>query len=463
MAKTNRFAKNLVKLSSSTIVSQALLLLTSPILTRLYSPSDFGVFAFFIGIIGVLSTVANLRYEQAIIVPESRHSANQLVYLSLIINSIFSLIILIILTLFSKPIFTLFKIEEYEKYSWLIPISVFFIGCYQAFNYWLVRNKKFNTIAKIKVQQSVAMISIQLILFKIGAIALILGHSTGQLLGVFKNGMRFLKNSNLDAKHLKDMASKYRNFPKFSIWSALLNSTGSQLPVLMFTAYYSPAIAGLYMLTQRVIKGPLSIVSQAITQIFISDLRQSSTVKHKLLKINNLLITLSIIPLTLIVVAGDKVFPLIFGPQWADVSSVASVLTPWIFAVFICSPVATLVEFNNKQSSFLIFQLVLFISRVASIYLGYILFDNYLDSLMLFSYSSTIIWLFFLSYIMKLCNIKLLEWAKPLILKVSITSILFAPVYFITFDGAYFWIILSVSTLMSIICIFNKDLLNYEN
>jgi len=69
------------------------------------------------------------------------------------------------------------------------------------------------------------------------------------------------------------VAKEYKKFPLYSTWSALLNSTGAQLPVLIFTAYYSPLIAGLYMLTQRVIKTPLSIVGQAVTQLFISNIR----------------------------------------------------------------------------------------------------------------------------------------------------------------------------------------------
>lgn len=464
MLSQNKFIKNLVKLSSSTIIAQVLLIASSPLLTRLYSPDDFGIFALFIAIIGVLSTITNLRYEQAIIIPKKDNSANQLVYLSLIINITFSFSVLLLLSLFSEPIFTFFNIEALIGFYWLIPIGVLFIGGYQALNYWLIRNQEFNIVAKIKIQQSIAMIAIQLTAFKLGAISLILGHSTGQLWGVFKNGARFLRNSEIDFKELKIMAVKYSNFPKFSIWSALLNSTGAQLPVLLFTAYYSPAVAGFYMLTQRVIKGPLSIISQAITQIFISDLRQSEKLlKIKLLKINDLLISVSIIPLAVIVVSGEVVFPLVFGPEWAEAGSVAAVLTPWIFSVFICSPVATLVEFKNKQKSFLFFQLTLFLTRVVSIYFGYKFFESYLDTLKLFSFSSAILWLLFLWYIMRLCNINFLEWFEVLIKKIILVLFLFLPLYFFDSNDVYFWIFLTISIAVSAKLIIKKELVNYEN
>lgn len=464
MISKNKFFRNLLNLSSSTLIAQVLLIISSPLLTRLYSPQDFGVFALFIGVIGVLSTVTNLRYEQAIVIPKNNNSANQLVYLSLILNITFSFTVFILLTLFAKPIFSFFNIETLVAFYWLIPVGVFFIGCYQALNYWLVRNQDFNTVAKIKIQQSIAMISIQLVLFKLGAIALIVGHSLGQLLGVFKNGIKFLKNTAFDLEELKNVAREYKKFPIYSTWSALLNSTGGQLPVLLFTAYYSPAVAGLYILTQRVIKGPLAIISQAITQIFISDLRtDENKIKDKLIHINNFLISVSIIPLAVLVVAGEDIFTLIFGADWTEAGVVAAILAPWMFLVFICSPVSSLVEYKNRQTSFLVFQVFLFLSRVLSIYLGYKFFDNYLDTLKLFSFISTVMWLIFLYYIMSLCQIKFLKWAKVMFKKISVVILVFSPLYFLELSNIVFWILITVSVIVSGILILERSLLNYES
>lgn len=464
MLSKNKFFQNLVKLSSSTLLAQVLLIISSPLLTRLYSPEDFGVFALFIGIIGVLSTITNLRYEQAIIIPKKDSLANQLVYLSLILNITFSFSVLLLLVFFAKPIFLFFNIEELVGFYWLIPVGVFFVGCYQALNYWLVRNQEFNVVAKIKIQQSLAMIFIQLTFFKLGPIALILGHSLGQLLGVFKNGIRFFKNSMFDLKKLKIVAREYKKFPIYSIWSSLLNSTGAQLPVLLFTAYYSPAAAGLYMLTQRVIKGPLSIISQAITQIFISDLRtDEKKIKYKLLHINNFLISISIIPLAVLVVAGEDLFTLVFGPDWTEAGTVAAILSPWMFLVFICSPVSSLVEYRNKQSSFLIFQVILFLTRAISIYFGYKFFDSYLDTLKLFSFSSTVMWLGFLYYIMNLCEINFFEWARVIVKKTVIIVAIFSPFYFLNLSNITFWLLIAVCVILSGFLILERSLLNYEN
>jgi len=461
----NQYLSNLLKLTSSSVLAQLLLIISSPILTRLYSPKAFGVYALFIGIIGILSTVSNLRYEQAIIIPKEDVKSIQLIYLSLFINIIFSSLLFLFLFLFSEIIFKFFKIEDLVEYYWIIPIAVFFIGCFQVFNYWLIRNKKFNKISKIKIQQSAVIITIQLVFYKIGAIALILGHSAGQLLGVIKNGYIFLKTTKSNRSEIRQVASEYKNFPIYSTWSALLNSTGAQLPVLIFTAYYSPAVAGLYMLTQRVIKGPLSIVSQAVTQIFISNLRnEENKIKKKLLGVNNFLTSIVIIPFAIIIVAGNKIFSLVFGSNWAEAGTVAAILSPWMFLVFICSPISSLIEYKGKQTFFLKFQIILFLSRIIFIYIGYLIFDGYIKTLILFSFISTSLWFFLLYYIMRLFKIGFLEWSKSIFKKIIYVSFIFFVFYIIQFqDNFYYWLFMFLFTIISIYFVYDKGLLKNES
>lgn len=461
----NHYLSNLLKLTSSSVMAQLILIVSSPILTRLYTPEDFGIFALFIALVGILSTITNFRYEQAIIIPKSDNDSNQLIYLSLGINFLFSTFILIILFVCGENLFSIFNIQHLIKYYWLLPISIFFIGCFQVFNYWLIRNKKINKIAQIKVQQSILIVGIQFIFFKLGPIALILGHALGQLLGVLKNSLSFFSSTRINKNDMLKVAKEYKKFPLYSTWSALLNSTGAQLPVLIFTAYYSPLIAGLYMLTQRVIKTPLSIVGQAVTQLFISNIRnEEEKLKKNIININNFLTTLSLIPFAIIMVSGDKLFYLVFGSQWAEAGVVAAILSPWMFLVFICSPVSSLIEYKGKQKQFLIFQIILFISRIFSIFIGYILFENYIYMLILFSAVSTCIWLCFLSYIMHICNVRFMEWFSKISKKILIVFIGFFIFNFANIENNFlYWIFLSIISMVTLLLIFEKEVFINEN
>ena len=52
---------------SGTMIAQAVPVLVSPVLTRLYSPAELGNLALFVSIINVAGTVIAGRYEMAIL------------------------------------------------------------------------------------------------------------------------------------------------------------------------------------------------------------------------------------------------------------------------------------------------------------------------------------------------------------------------------------------------------------
>ena len=93
----SEFSRNVLTLMTGTTIAQAIPIAISPILTRIYTPEDFGVFALFIGVVGVISVIATLTYEQAIILPKYDKYAINIFMLSLILilfTSIFSFIII---------------------------------------------------------------------------------------------------------------------------------------------------------------------------------------------------------------------------------------------------------------------------------------------------------------------------------------------------------------------------------
>ncbi|MCU4384211.1 lipopolysaccharide biosynthesis protein [Acinetobacter radioresistens] len=465
MAIKNMFVKNLLKLTSSSVMAQLILIISSPILTRLYNPNDFGLFALFLSVLTILATLANLRYDQAIIIPKDDNKAKQIVYLCLCINIFIFIFIFIILYFFHKNIFSIFNIEELNNLYWILPFAILFIGIFQSFNYWLLRSKEFNQIAKIKIQQSVVIVGFQLVFFRLGALCLILGHTIGQFFGVLVNGFLFLKKNKPNLSGMKQVGHEYRNFPIYSIWSALLNNIGSQLPVFLFTIYFSPAIAGLYLLTQRVIKSPLAIISQAVTQIFISNLRnEDHVIKDRILKINNFLTTIVVVPLAVVMVAGENLFSIIFGSQWKEAGTVAAILVPWIFIVFICSPISSLLEYKGLQKKYLIFQICLFLSRLISIGVGVYLFDEYNHTLLLFSTISTLAWIGFFYFVMKVYYIELSSWLAPILKKICIVFLFFYPLTMLGEINIFiFYLLILLISALSFFIIFEKSILKYED
>ena len=121
----SEFSRNVLILMTGTTIAQAIPIAISPILARIYTPEDFGVFALFIAIISILGIIISARYDFAIILPKKDKDALHLLILSVLINFVLCLIFLIIVIIFNEKI-TLFKLmnnQLFNNNNFLISIS----------------------------------------------------------------------------------------------------------------------------------------------------------------------------------------------------------------------------------------------------------------------------------------------------------------------------------------------------
>src|SRR5690606_6025039 len=85
------------------------------------------------------------------------------------------------------------NVPELASYLWLIPLGVFFVGSYQIFNNWSVRQKKFGAIAKTRIYQVIGTLGVQLGGHAFGPLALLGGHAAGQGVGASGLALSALK------------------------------------------------------------------------------------------------------------------------------------------------------------------------------------------------------------------------------------------------------------------------------
>ncbi|WP_339060568.1 oligosaccharide flippase family protein [Tepidibacillus marianensis] len=149
------FARNVFTLMTGTTIAQAVPILISPILTRLYSPEDFGVLAVFLSVTAMIAVISTGRYELAIMLPNEDKDGANLVVLSLFIDIAISLVSFLILWVFNAPITRMLGTPQISIWLFLVPISVFLTGLYQSLNYWSNRRKQYKRLARSRVSKSV--------------------------------------------------------------------------------------------------------------------------------------------------------------------------------------------------------------------------------------------------------------------------------------------------------------------
>lgn len=397
----SEFSKNVLTLMTGTTIAQAIRIGISPILTRIYTPEDFGVFALYLSIASILSVIATGRYELAIILPKKSEDAINIVALSIMISFFVSLFLFLVVYAFNTQITHLLGNPKISNWLYFIPLTVLLTGIYQSFNYWLNRKKQYTRLATSRVIQSgtTASANLGLGFSDIRSSGLILGQILGQSIAtsvLMKMFFREDKNKIVQIKKLKilALAKKYIKFPKFLMLAHSVNTVSSQSAIILLSILFSTVLSGYYMLIQRVFALPISILASSISDVF----RQKAAFEY--LKDSNCmllyrltlkkLVLISLLPFLVFYFIAPDLFSFVFGKDWEIAGKYAQILTPMFFLQFISSPLGNMFMIAQKQELDLYWQISLFILIFLAFYIGKYVFNDIEITMKLFCISYSI-------------------------------------------------------------------------
>lgn len=391
----SEFNRNVLTLMTGTTIAQAIPIAISPILTRIYTPEDFGIFAIFFALTAIFGSIANARYELAIMLPKKDEDAINIFALGFIITFLMSFSLFFVVLFFNDYIVSLFKDDDISLWLYFIPISVFFVGFFNILNYYNNRIKKYKDIAKSTVLKSIVLAVTQLSIgfFKDGASGLI----SGEILSRMFSNIRLLKNiyknksflSIIKLKKILVLAKKYKEFPKFSIISSLANTMSSHLTSLLISIYYSIVTLGYFSLSERVLGAPISLIGKSIGQVFFQEAsieyKNSKNIKETFFKTLKKLIIIGIPIFSLLFFIVEDIFEIVFGKEWRIAGEYASILIFLFAARFIVSPL-TLVPIIFKRNKIdFYFQLIMLFLVLSIILLAQLLHLSFYDFIIGFS------------------------------------------------------------------------------
>ena len=363
---------------SSTTFAQAIPLAVSPILTRIYSPDEFGVFAIYIAIFYILSSFSTMRYELAI-VQENQKNAYQIFYLCLLMSLMFFIASFLVIYRFREEISDFFKIQQHENLLFLIPISIFLHGSIQSLSFLFTRNKQFSHIASSKIMQGASGGIFQTLfgLLK-NSFGLILGFLISQLFALLALIYGFLKKRKvlpkLNIPTVVYLAKHYKRYPLVSTFGISADNASLQLPFFFVNNFFGSTITGFFSITSKVMNAPLSIIAPSISQVFyqkIFELKKVSSHEAFLFTLKAFFILLlSSIPFTLIIFFfGVEIFSFIFGHGWAISGEYAQILVFAAVIKFSVSPLSSVMSLKENIYAGTLWQVTYFISLFTTLYL----------------------------------------------------------------------------------------------
>ena len=429
----NAFARGVTILVGGTASAQILLVLAAPVLTRLYTPEDFGLLAVYASLLALVGVVSSLRYELAIPLPEDEVEAANVAVLCLILVGLSTLLTGVLVWVLGSTVAEALGVPALANYLWLLPVGMLLSGAYSVFNYWAVRTKRFTAIAGTKLRQALATLAIQLAAFKLGGIALLFGQVAGQGVGTTRLGRSALTSAGfrqVSWRGIMKAAGRYRRFPIFSTWAGLVNTAGHQLPPVLFAAFFSAGSAGLYALAHRVLTIPASLIGGALSQVFLAhgaDAQREARFSQMYVRLQDALLEIGMPPALLMIVLGPDLFSLVFGAAWKEAGSFSQWLVISVFFGFVVSPLSQIFIVLEKQKIGLILQLILFSVRLSGIMAG-VLLKNLVLAIALFSLASTFGYVLYLVVGAHYAGENCFQWIYSLIYSACISFLLLTPV-----------------------------------
>lgn len=382
------FIRSVILLAGGSALSRSAMVLALPILTRIYTPEDFGVLAVFTAVVTLVSVVACLRLEIAIPIPDNTRDAANLLALSLVICTAISLLVAVVIYGFSNEFVLITDQPLVREFLWMCPIGVLLAGWYSGLQYWATRKNRFGSIARTRLMQGIGGAGTQIGVGLLGfaPIGLILGY----LVSIGAGSVALLRSlishdrveiSGISFARMRVVLRKFSRFPKFSSLDALANSAGTQLPLILIASLSSGPEAGFVLLAMRAMGTPMGLIGSAVGQVYLSkapaEFRAGTLGEFTADTLTGLLRSATG-PLIFAGIIAAPLFDFVFGGNWVRAGELVTWMTPWFVFQFLSSPVSLVGQVTGKQKLMLAVSGFGLLSRLGAVLVASYVFSGYI-------------------------------------------------------------------------------------
>ena len=356
----NSTFRGVAMIGSGTAMGQVIQVAATPIISRLYGPQAYGALGIFSGVLMIGAILVTSRFEVAIPLPEDDGEGRDILVLAIALACF-----LVGLTslgalgwwLLAKPGSLA---PPFRPMLWTIPLGMFGIGCYQTMSYWAIRKRLYREISMTRLNQSVAGVGTQVVLYRLppAGLGLMLGAIAVQAFGlrILLKAFRKTRPSGPlpSLSRLVSLGRKYFSISAFGTATALAGAIGDSLPSFILARAFGLEIAGLYLMAAKLFSIPSAMVGGAVAQVFMGEASQRlrtahqtvpiffQTVHNKLRWVGAAILTLGLL--------SPFFLPLVLGAKWHAAGAVAVILAPMAAVDITVRPLFNITVIGNRPS-----------------------------------------------------------------------------------------------------------------
>jgi O-antigen/teichoic acid export membrane protein len=350
------FVRSVATLTGGSAVAMALPILAAPVLGRLYMPAHYGALAQYMAVAAVLSVLATLQFQHAIIAERSYRSAVQAVWLCIAASFGSGVLTGIAIALAWGPF-----LSQTAAGLWfaLLPLSVMSAGLVAGGSFLANRQKKYRLIATVQVIHVTLTLalSIALGLLAWGSDGLFTAYFTGQVVQVCAYLFLLFQPTTVFQRpsigRLRILVRRNWRFPIFTLPSEFSGQLNLQVPIFALTVMGADATLGAFSRARQLVSMPLTVAGSAVAQVFRQDAaklyRETGDCRPIMLRTAGGLLALGFLPCIAFMALGPMLFSLYLGPSWHEAGVLAQILAPMLLLRLVVSPLTSAFFFTGNQ------------------------------------------------------------------------------------------------------------------
>ena len=261
---------NISRLAIGSVISQVILTVSTPILTRLFSPESFGIASLISAVYGLLIPLITLKYDQAILTLKQPQKAKLLGSMVIAIATINCLIVGFVVVLY------MFYFRSQFRLCWLLLPFYLWIGAgYSLIQQWCARLNCYTYFSRGMIISALFNVTICLgsvLIFPDKPFFLVLGLTGGMAVAFAYNIYGFkewpYRTRKLNLQIIFALMKEYISFPVLVLPSVLISVFSPNTVPLLLSQHFSLEDLGLYTVANRIILIPAALLGGSLAEAF---------------------------------------------------------------------------------------------------------------------------------------------------------------------------------------------------
>lgn len=354
-------------LAMGNAAARIIAIVTIPILTRIYSPQDYGTLAVFTAFLILSAPLLTFCYTLAVPLPRHDGTAMNLMALSSGLLAVSTLAIGLLLWAFGPLLLGFMSMEALAPWWWLIALGLLGTGGYEIMSAWATRRRAYRPLARTQVLQSVtgASVKIGLGLLSLRPEGLLIGQVFTQSGGIASLGRRFLPELHANIRHvtlrrLKLVAGRYRSFPVYRLPSQMLLAVSRQAPLIFTAILYGAETTGQLGMALMALSLPVNLLSNSMGKAYYAEAariggKDPAALYALTRAVLARMAVIGIFPTLILMIFGRELFSIVFGAQWDMAGVFCSVLAITLFTQFISMPISQALSVIERNRTYLLY------------------------------------------------------------------------------------------------------------